>query len=43
MGDENFNLESFIKFMKLLKISRGSFESLIEILNSNYLSKIRVV
>jgi len=32
MGDENFNFESFINFMKFIKLSRGTFESFIEIL-----------
>jgi len=25
MGDENFNFESFVNFMKFMKISRGTF------------------
>jgi len=40
MGDENFHFKSFIKFMKFMKLSRGTFESFIEILKWNYLSKI---
>jgi len=40
MGDENFNFEIFIKFMKSMKLSRALLESFIEILKWNYLSKI---
>src|SRR6218665_2370137 len=41
MSDDNFIFESFIDFMKFMKLSKGTFESFTEILNWNYLSKIK--